>query len=78
LRPRGRPLREVVERQAALRGWSAAKFRVDICDDSEVIRSLFELVPAAVHTSGPPYVAIAVPIVVAVVVAFWVARRGPR
>lgn len=56
-------------------GWSAAPFRVDICEDGGLIRLLSALVPATVHTSGPPWVAIAVPIVVAVAVAFWVARR---
>jgi hypothetical protein len=54
------------------------RFRVDICDDGEVIRLISALVPAVVHTPGPPYVAIAVPVVVAVVVTFWVARRRPR
>lgn len=57
-------------------GWlERRRFRVAICEDGGMIRLLSALVPATVHSSGPPWVAIAVPIVVAVVVAFWVARR---
>jgi hypothetical protein len=40
-----------------------------------VIGSLSPVLAAA-DTSGTPYIAIAVPILVAVVVAFWAARRS--
>jgi hypothetical protein len=64
-----------MERSLRLCWLERRPFRVDICEHGGMIRLLSALVPATVRSSGPPWVVIAVPIVVAVVVAFWVARR---